>query len=60
MRHALQTRAVYVGDSRIDREAAESAGMNFIGVGTRTEHDRMIATIADLQAALELLNANLE
>jgi hypothetical protein len=44
----------------VDREAAESAGMNFVGVGNRLEHDRMIATIAHLQAALELLNANLE
>ena len=49
-------RAVYVGDSRIDREAAESAGMHFIGVGTRIEHHRMIATIADLPAALDHLN----
>jgi HAD superfamily hydrolase (TIGR01509 family) len=49
--------AVYVGDSRIDREAAERAGMHFIGVGRRLEHHRMIATIADLQAALERLAA---
>ena len=49
------TRAVYVGDSRIDREAAESAGMHFIGVGSRIEHHRTIATIADLQAALDQL-----
>jgi len=52
--------AVYVGDSRVDREAAGSAGMHFIGVGTRIEHHRMIATIADLQAALELLDASRE
>ena len=51
-------RAVYVGDSRIDREAAVSAGMHFIGVGPRIEHHRTIATIADLQAALDLLAAN--
>src|SRR5277367_6028963 len=50
-------RAVYVGDSRIDYEAADSAGMHFIGVGTRIEHTRMIATIADLEAALERLDA---
>jgi phosphoglycolate phosphatase len=49
--------AVYVGDSRVDREAAERAGMHFIGVGSRLEHHRMIATIADLQAALERLAA---
>src|SRR5271163_3779244 len=48
-------RAVYVGDSRIDREAAESAGVQFIGVGTRIEHHRTIATIADLQTSLALL-----
>jgi phosphoglycolate phosphatase len=48
-------RAVYVGDSRIDREAAESAGVHFIGVGSRIEHHRMIATIATLQQALETL-----
>ncbi len=56
----IATRAVYVGDSRVDREAAESAGVNFIGVGNRIEHSRMIPTVADLQAALELLNASLE
>jgi phosphoglycolate phosphatase len=51
-------RAVYVGDSKVDREAAESAGMHFIGVGNRIQHHRMIATIADLQSAIELLDAN--
>lgn len=49
------TRAVYVGDSRIDREAAYSAGVHFIGVGSRIEHHRTIATIAELRAALEQL-----
>src|SRR5208337_1991035 len=39
------------------KPAAESAGTHFIGVGSRIEHDRLIATIADLQAALELLAA---
>ena len=48
-------RAVYIGDSRIDREAANGAGMHFIGVGNRIEHDHTIATIADLQTALKLL-----
>src|SRR5271154_5237890 len=51
-------RAVDVGDSRIDREAAESAAMHFIGVGSRIEHHRTIATIADLQAALDQLREN--
>lgn len=49
------TRAVYVGDSRIDREAAQSAGVHFIGVGSRIEYHRAIATIAELRAALEQL-----
>jgi hypothetical protein len=34
--------------------------MHFIGVGTRIEHHRMIATIADLEAALERLDARRE
>ena len=51
-------RAVYVGDSKVDRVAAESAEMHFIGVGGRIEHHRLIATIADLHTALELLDAN--
>jgi phosphoglycolate phosphatase len=52
--------AVYVGDSRIDREAAESAGTHFIGVGSRLEHHRLIETIAELRAALELLDASVK
>jgi len=51
-------RAVYVGDSRIDREAAESAGVHFIGVGSRIEHHSIIATIATLQEALEILETS--
>jgi phosphoglycolate phosphatase len=54
------SRAVYVGDSRIDREAAATAGMHFIGVGTRIEHHSLIDTIADLRTALELLDASLK
>ena len=53
-------KAVYVGDSRIDREAAASAGMHFIGVGSRIEHHSLIDTIADLRMALELLDASLK
>lgn len=52
-------RAVYVGDSKVDREAAESAGTHFIAVGPRVEHERRIATLADLEPALEQLNASL-
>ena len=51
-------RAVYVGDSRVDREAAEASGVHFIGVGSRIEHHSMIDTIADLGAALEMLDTS--
>jgi phosphoglycolate phosphatase len=54
------TRAVYVGDSRIDHEAADAAGMHFIGVGSRIEHPRLIDTIAELRTALETLDASLK
>ncbi len=53
-------RAVYVGDSHIDRLAAESAGTHFIGVGRRIENHRLITTIADLPMTLELLTASLQ
>ncbi len=53
-------RAVYVGDSHIDRLAAESAGTHFIGVGRRIEHHRLITTIADLPMTLEQLAASLQ
>jgi phosphoglycolate phosphatase len=53
-------RAVYVGDSQVDREAAEAAGVHFIGVGSRIEHHSMIDTIADLRTALETLDASQE
>lgn len=48
-------RAVYVGDSTIDREAAQSAGTHFIGVGSRVEHERRIESIAELPRTLERL-----
>lgn len=53
-------RAVYVGDSQVDREAAEAAGMHFIGVGSRIEHHSMIDTIAELRTVLEMLNGTLK
>ena len=53
-------RAVYVGDSQIDKLAAESAGTHFIGVGRRIEHHRLIPTIAELPLTLEQLSASLE
>ncbi len=46
-------RAVYIGDSPIDREAAEAAGMRFIGVGARVEHHDRIASLAEVAAALD-------
>src|SRR5579862_5955576 len=47
--------AIYIGDSPIDREAAEAAGVAFIGVGTRVEHNHRIATLSELEAALRKL-----
>ena len=52
---ARPERSVYVGDSPIDRDAALAAGTHFIGLGTRVDHDRRLATIAGLPAALEQL-----
>ena len=45
--------AVYIGDSPIDREAAEAAGVAFIGVGERVDHDDRIASLHELTDALE-------
>jgi phosphoglycolate phosphatase len=45
--------AIYVGDSPIDREAAEAAGVHFIAVGSRVEHHHRITGIAELTGALE-------
>jgi HAD superfamily hydrolase (TIGR01509 family) len=53
------SRAVYVGDSKIDRVAAESAGMHFIAVGRRVDHHHRIPTLADLHPALKKLIASL-
>ncbi len=46
-------RAVYIGDSPIDQEAAHAAGANFIAVGHRIEHPHRIATLSELAGALE-------
>lgn len=46
-------RAVYVGDSEIDREAAQAAGTHFIGLGHRVEHHHRIPMLADLPATLD-------
>jgi phosphoglycolate phosphatase len=46
-------RAVYVGDSPIDAEAAAGAGAHFLGVGERVAaHPRRVAGLADVPAAL--------
>jgi|SRR5208282_471136 len=55
----LPEQSVYVGDSPIDRMAAIEAGTHFVAVGKRVEHDRQVATIADLPATLERLVADL-
>ncbi len=44
--------AVYVGDSPIDREAAQAAGAHFIGVGRRIDGPNHIEHLAELPAAL--------
>jgi HAD superfamily hydrolase (TIGR01509 family) len=53
------SRAVYIGDSKVDREAAASAGIHFIGVGRRVDYHRLIASLADLPPALERLITSL-
>lgn len=45
--------AIYIGDSPIDREAAEAAGVHFIAVGPRVEHDQRISGLGELAGALE-------
>jgi HAD superfamily hydrolase (TIGR01509 family) len=44
--------AIYIGDSPIDREAAEAAGVAFIGVGERVDHHHRIASLHELADAL--------
>jgi phosphoglycolate phosphatase len=56
---AAPERAVYVGDSSIDRAAAMEAGTHFIGVGRRVEHHNRVHSIAELPALLEELIAAL-
>jgi phosphoglycolate phosphatase len=56
---AVPERSVYVGDSPIDRIAALEAGTHFIAIGDRVEHERRLASIAELPAALEHLSARL-
>ncbi len=44
--------AIYIGDSPIDRVAAEAAGVAFIGVGKRVDHHHRIASLHELADAL--------
>ncbi len=46
-------RAVYVGDSQIDAEAALEAGAHFLGVGARVVHPHRVGTLSEVPAALE-------
>jgi phosphoglycolate phosphatase len=47
--------AVYVGDSETDRIAAESAGIHFIGIGSRVDHQHSIPSLAELPSILQRL-----
>jgi len=49
--------AIYIGDSPIDREAAEAAGVAFIGVGERVEHHHRIGSLHELDDALRKIAA---
>src|SRR5690242_16202052 len=49
----IPSRAIYVGDSQIDLEAAKSAGVHFLGVGSRVDHSDCVATLAEVPMALE-------
>jgi phosphoglycolate phosphatase len=49
--------AIYVGDSVVDREAAEGAGVGFVAVGRRVEHSTQIAHLAELPATLARIAA---
>jgi FMN phosphatase YigB (HAD superfamily) len=57
---ARPERSVYVGDSEIDRLAAQQAGVHFIAVGQRIDDHHRLTTIAELPAAPERLSANRE
>ena len=48
-------RAIYVGDSQTDLEAAEAAGVHFLGVGARVDHSVCVATLAEVPRALDLM-----
>jgi phosphoglycolate phosphatase len=56
---ATPEQTVYIGDSPIDREAAEAAGVAFLGVGDRVDHHHRIAGLGDLAPALQLVELTL-
>ena len=45
--------AVYVGDSITDRIAAQAAGVHFIGLGARVDHEHWIEQLIELPERLE-------
>jgi phosphoglycolate phosphatase-like HAD superfamily hydrolase len=49
---ATPAQTIYIGDSPIDRVAAEAAGVAFIGVGERVDHHHRIASLHELADAL--------
>ncbi len=53
-------RAVYVGDSPVDRVAAAEAQVRFIAVGSRVKHDESVGTLAELPAVLERMSSRQE
>jgi phosphoglycolate phosphatase len=54
---ATPAQTIYIGDSPIDRVAAEAAGVAFIGVGERVDHHHRIASLHELRDAIEKVAA---
>ena len=48
----IPERAIYVGDSQIDLEAARGAGTHFLGVGTRVDHSHCVARLEEVPSVL--------
>jgi phosphoglycolate phosphatase-like HAD superfamily hydrolase len=44
--------AVYVGDSRVDCEAARAAGVAYVGIGSESGADQVLAELGDLPGLL--------
>ncbi len=47
--------AVYVGDSPVDLEAAQAAGVGFIAVGSKIAHPHRVAALREIKPILERL-----